>query len=176
MPPKCPVRETLSGMLFFRKLARQQVTHDMLWHTKFGDQVLEHSQQQGNEPQKHQLLLNLLQSLEQRILVLLLQILAEKVQKALDGQRNGDNDGADNRHHPCGSVLQRRLFFGSTARHISDSGALLPHPPLPCQPPTTSSFLRVWHVFPLNEFEYFSLKFSNFHNPHSSNQIPWCIP
>lgn len=105
MPPKCPVRETLSGMLFFRKLARQQVTHDMLWHTKFGDQVLEHSQQQGNEPQKHQLctnptiksltsssekpetereryhiptLLNLLQSLEQRILVLLLQILQIK--------------------------------------------------------------------------------------------------
>lgn len=58
---------------------------------------------------------NFLESFIERLLILPLEVLAEEVEEALQGQRNGDDDGADGGDHPRRSELQRRPF--SSAGH-----------------------------------------------------------
>ena len=78
-----------------RALTREEIVDQRSGDAKFGNCVLGNSEEKRNESQKHQLLLDFLQGLIERFLVLIIQNLTEIVEKTLHYERDGDHDRAD---------------------------------------------------------------------------------
>lgn len=71
-----------------RALAGEEIVDDATGDAEFGDGILRNSEEKGDEAQEHQLLLDLLQSLYERLLVLPLQNFTQIVEKTLRSQRD----------------------------------------------------------------------------------------
>jgi len=67
--------------------------------------------------EKKKTFFNLLQCFVERLLVLGFEKLSAKMKKALCGEGDGDDDGANSGHHPRRSELQSLSFF-SSATHF----------------------------------------------------------